>query len=213
MKSGIGVALGILSLLASPNSAAADEDLVVGSVLVADRDLRDPNLSETVIVVVSYNEDGALGLVLNRRTDLPISRVFHEWPAAAGQSDPVFEGGPVEEDSTLALVRMAAAPPHAHEVIPGIYISSDERLMQTQMTSKSGPDRFRIFQGYAGWGPGQLEREIELGAWHVLKSRPAAVFDPDPDTLWTRLIHEMEVRIAQGVFISPGSLTGATMAG
>ena len=187
--------LPILLLLTAALPAAPD-DLAIGSLLVADRGLRDPNFAATVIVVVSYNQFGALGLVLNRQTGIPISRAFREWHDAAGQSDPVFEGGPVEENSTLALVRTAAAPPHGRRVLPGVYVTSDETVLQSQMAAKSGPGQFRIYKGYAGWGPGQLEREIEAGAWHVLKPRPAAIFDADPDSLWTRLIHEMEVRLA-----------------
>ena len=186
----------ILLVLTAALSAAAADDPAVGSLLVADRDLHDPNFAATVIVVVSYNEFGALGLVLNRQTGIPISRAFREWQDAAGRSDTVFEGGPVEENSTLALVRTTAAPPHGRRVLPGVYVTSDETVLRSQMAAKSGPGQFRVYKGYAGWGPGQLEREIEAGAWHVLKPRPAAIFDPNPDSLWTRLIHEMEVRLA-----------------
>ena len=183
-------------LMLAVASAFAQNQPTVGSLLVASRDLRDPNFAGTVVLVVTYNEDGALGLILNRRSDQRIARVFREWKEAAGHNDPVFEGGPVEEDSILALVRLASPPRSGKRVATGVYVTSDDQTLLGQLNAKSGPERFRVFLGYAGWGPRQLEREIDLGGWHVLRPRPALIFDASPETLWQRLVHEMEVQVA-----------------
>src|SRR6202453_5500016 len=93
-------------LFASVPAFCQTDDLAVGRLLVASRDLGDPNFAKTVILLVHYSEDqGSVGLVINKRTDVPISRVFRDLKEASGRSDPVYIGGPVELNSVLALLK------------------------------------------------------------------------------------------------------------
>ena len=183
--------IGILPVRAS----AQTDDLAIGKFLVASRELGDPNFAETVVLLVHYDEeDGAVGLIVNRRTDVPLSRVFPE--QAKGRTDPVYMGGPVQPASALALLKSADKPKDANRVIAGVYLISGKALLEKTLVAKADPDAFHVYLGYAGWGRGQLEHEVGLGAWHILPADAATVFHSDPDSVWPRLIRQTELRIA-----------------
>jgi putative AlgH/UPF0301 family transcriptional regulator len=82
-------------------------------------------------------------------------------------------------------------------VFKNVYLISDKDLLEKTLAAKAQPDMFHVFLGYAGWGPGQLEHEIELNAWHIVPADAASVFDADPDSVWLRLIRRTELRIAR----------------
>jgi len=169
----------------------------VGRLLVASRDLGDANFAKTVILLVHYDEDqGAVGLVLNKRTDVPISRVFHDLKEASGRNDPVYIGGPVELNSVLALLKSASKPDGAEHVFGDVYLIGKKDLLAQTMASHAEASVFHTYIGYAGWQGGQLEHEVDLGAWHVMPADAATVFHADPDSVWPRLIHQTETQIA-----------------
>ena len=180
---------------AQPSTPAA------GRFLIADRELGDPNFSETVILLISYSaDDGAMGLVVNRRTDVSIARVLRELKEAKGRSDPVYVGGPVEPGGVLALFKTASKPEDAKRVFADVYlISSRDLLQKTLATTSADANLFHVYLGYSGWGPGQLEHEMGLGAWHVLPADVEMVFHSEPETVWPRLIRRTELRIALGL--------------
>ena len=194
----IGAICGGLLLLAPVPAFGESDDLAVGRLLIASRDLGDPNFVKTVILLVHYDEDkGAVGLVINRRTDVPISRVFHDLKEASGRGDPVYIGGPVELNSVMALLKSTAKPNDASRVFNDVYlISSKDQLTQT-LGSRAEAAVFHTYIGYAGWGPAQLEHEVQLGAWHIMPAEAGLVFHSDPDSVWDRLIRRTETQIAQ----------------
>ena len=203
------VALLLYAAGALPNTVAASGDrsqgrpgatapgqvkaLASGKLLVASRELRDPNFAETVVLVIDYDKDGAAGLIVNVPTDVSLSRVFDDVSLGANATLKAFAGGPVARDHALALVRSRPGLTGVRTIVPGIdLVSSRERLEQT-LLSAADSDRFRIYLGRAGWGPGQLERETERGAWHVFEAQADLVFDSHPDTVWRRLIRRVEL--------------------
>src|SRR5580692_4084486 len=122
--------LGPLLLLACVQGFCQTDDLAVGRLLVASRDLGDPNFAKTVILLVHYNEgQGAVGLVVNKRTDVPISRVFHDLKEASNRRDPVYIGGPVELNSVLALLKSASKPEGADKVFGDVFLISNKDLL------------------------------------------------------------------------------------
>jgi putative transcriptional regulator len=182
---------------------ARGEDLAAGRLLVASRDLLDPNFVQSVVLLVRYDseDDSALGLILNRRTQIPLARVFPELKEAKGQADPIYRGGPVERTAALALLRAPAKPEGAEHVFANVSMISSRALLDKTIAQRMDPSMFRVYLGYAGWTVRQLQGEVKLGAWHILPASAAAVFDTDPETLWSRLIQKTEERIA-----SAGSL-------
>jgi putative transcriptional regulator len=173
------------------------EDLAAGKFLIAHRELGDPNFAETVVLLLHYgDEEGAMGLIVNRQTRLPISRALKPLKEAVGHSDPVYLGGPVDRTSIQALQRSPTKLAEGDHVFADVYTISSERLLQNALHAGTGATAFRVYLGYAGWGPGQLEREVEAGGWWVFPADAKSAFDAHPETLWTRLIEKTELQIA-----------------
>lgn len=183
--------------LAAPAQSTHGRDLGVGKLLVASKELKDPNFAQTVVLLVRYDEEGVVGLIINRQSSVPLSRVFGDLKEAKGHADPVYAGGPVERKSALALLRSREKPEEADRVFADVNLVSSEALLEQTMGSGAEASRFRVYLGYAGWSVDQLENEIELGAWHIFPADAGAVFDANPDALWSKLIRKTEERIAR----------------
>jgi len=189
--------LGALLLFACAPGFCQTDNLAVGKLLVASRDLGDPNFAKTVILLVHFKESqGAVGLVVNKRTDVPISRVLHDLKEAGSRNDPVYIGGPVELNSVLALLKSTSKLEGAEKVFGDVYLISNKDLLTRTLASNAEATVFHTYIGYAGWGAGQLEHEVELGAWHIMPPDVATVFHSDPDSVWPRLIRKTETQIA-----------------
>jgi putative transcriptional regulator len=204
--------LGAFLLMSGSPAFSQSEDLAVGKLLVASRDLGDPNFSKTVILLVHYDEGkGAVGLVINKRTDVPLSKVFGDLKEASKRNDPVYIGGPVELNSVLALLKTSSKPEGANRVFGDVYLISNKDLLTETLASRVEATVFHAYVGYAGWGPNQLEHEVDLGAWHIMPADAGTVFHADPDSLWERLIRRTETQIARAYFTgttSHGSESG-----
>jgi len=178
---------------------AQTDALAPGMFLVASRDLGDPNFAHAVVLLIHYDdENGAMGLIVNRRSDVPLSRVFAELKEAKGRNDTIYIGGPVETGSVLALLKSASKPNDAERVFGDVYVISSKTLLEKTLADGIEAGQFHAFLGYAGWARDQLEHEVELGAWHVVPADSGDVFHADPDSVWPRLIRRTEVRIAKG---------------
>lgn len=180
-----------------PIQYGSRQELAVGKLLIAKPELADPNFAESVVLIVHYDNDkGAIGLILNRQTKVPLSKVLPQVKGA--KEDPVYEGGPVETATAQALLRSREKPEEATRVLGDIYASGSKDVIEKSVTAGASPSEFRLYAGYAGWAPGQLEREIEVGGWSVLRATTEIVFDEKPDSLWRRLQRDTETRIACG---------------
>jgi len=173
------------------------KSLGAGKVLVASRNLGDPNFAKTVILLVRYDAQGVLGLVLNHRTDVPLSRVLDSLKAAKGRSDPVYLGGPLETAAAFALYQSPAKPEGAEHVFGGVYLINSKPLFEQTISAQPKPDVFHVYLGYAGWTQDQLRQEVELGAWFIFPAEAGTVFNADPDSLWPEMIRKTEMQYAE----------------
>jgi putative transcriptional regulator len=178
--------------------------LAKGKVLVASRSLNDPNFVETVVLIVDFSSDGVVGLILNRQTDVPISRVFTGPEGLRAGRSLLFLGGPVEVKGILGLARGATGWQNRH-VVKDVYLVNSRDSLEALVGSGTPSDRCRVYAGYSGWGAEQLQREVISGAWSVLDGNGRIVFDPEPRTLWDRLI-----RLAGGLQAGSTRGTGAS---
>lgn len=154
-------------------------DLRPGSLLVASPGVIDPNFADSVVLVLEHNEEGALGVVLNRPTMVPVSTVLEGWERLVGEPGLLFQGGPVGLDGALALALLADP---ADEPVGWRRCFGDLGMLDLDSPVElvdGGLAALRIYAGYAGWGAGQLEAEIEGGGWYVVGSEPADLFRPD----------------------------------
>lgn len=187
--------------------AGAPAEVRAGSFLVARRDLPDPNFARSVVLLLRHDERASMGLVINRRAHLEVAELFPDQKNTPRGADPVFWGGPVGATGVLALLR-AREEAEAEQVLAGVYLVSTKSLLKKKLAEVGQADRLRLYLGYCGWGPGQLLRELEMGAWHVMQGEEKLVFDPEPETLWQRLIARTElilVRASQAPTFQTGS--------
>jgi putative transcriptional regulator len=170
-----------------------EEDLS-GRLLVATPLLGDPNFRRTVILIVEDEPDeGTLGVVLNRPTELPVGQVLEPWTELVTGPSVVFQGGPVAPNSALAL---AIVPDDDEEPVGWRALDGSTLMSRLGLVDLDAPPQLlaggivslRVFAGYAGWGPGQLQAEIEEGAWYVLSGEPADAFAAEPELLWTAVL-------------------------
>lgn len=166
-----------------------DDGTIAGRLLVATPQLADPNFRRSVVLVVEHEaDDGTLGVVLNRPTEVPVDRVLPPWSELVTGPSVVFQGGPVALDSALALAHVRGTDePLGWRGLSGspavarlglVDLDAPPELLAPEVT------RLRVFAGYAGWGAGQLRSEIEEGAWYVVPARSGDVFMDAPDRLW-----------------------------
>jgi len=193
------VLLSEFAVQAAAAQSMQPSDLGAGKMLVASRDLPDPNFAKTVVLLVQYDDEGVVGLILNRRSKVPISRVFDDVDGAKDRSDPIYAGGPVGRTDVLALLRSRVKLGDAKRVFGDICLVSSKELLQKTLASPPETNTVHVYLGYSGWTMEQLENEVDLGAWYIFPGDAQAVFDPNPDSLWSRLIVETELRIASVV--------------
>ena len=171
--------------------------LGAGKVLVASRNLGDPHFVKTVILLVQYDAQSVLGLILNRRTDVPISRALEDVKAAKDRSDPVYVGGPVDTAGVFALFQSPAKIKGAEPVFDGVYLVTSKSLFEQTISARPDPGVFHVYLGYAGWTQDQLQKEVELGAWFIFPADASTVFNAAPDSLWQEMIGKTELQLAR----------------
>lgn len=192
------ISLGLVLAVPCRAQDEDDDEPAAGKLLVADDQLLDEPFARTVILLVHHDDDGTVGLVINRPTKTTLSELF---PIAAkttkNHADPVYEGGPVEGTGVLGLVRSRVKLEEGGLVFADVYVTSAKELLEKVAGEGKDPAHFRTYLGYCGWAPGQLDAEIEEGAWHVVEGRATLVFDSDPETLWRRLFEKSGMRVAR----------------
>lgn len=150
-----------------------------GRLLVATPDLRDPNFARTVVLMLEHSDEGALGVVLNRPTDVPVRDVLPEWGLVCAPPACLFVGGPVQPDAAIALGR-------GPDGFGPVDLDGDADAYSD----------IRVFLGYAGWAAGQLEMELAAGGWLVLDRAADDVATSDPSELWRTVLRRQPGRVA-----------------
>jgi len=167
---------------------------LAGRLLVASPTLVDPNFRRTVVLLLEHGEGGALGLVVNRPLAAPAEEFLPQWAPFLDPPRQVFFGGPVQREMALGLAwRPAVAPDERwHPVLGGLGMID----VGEEPDRVPGVDRLRIFSGYSGWAPGQLELELTTGSWFVLDAWAADAFSATPDILWREVLRRQGGRLA-----------------
>lgn len=171
---------------------------LTGRLLVAMPALEDPNFERAVVLVLDHDEEGALGVVLNRASDVALEDALADWSMLAGPPGVVFGGGPVEPTAVVALGHELSDVP----VLEGRAVHGGEdglgpvRLVDVSAAPPVGElAEVRVFAGYAGWAPGQLEDEIGQGAWTSVPALAQDVFTRQPERLWAQVLARQPGRL------------------
>jgi putative transcriptional regulator len=171
------------------------EASTAGKLLISSPSMSDANFDRTVVFMIEHNDEGALGVVINRPAPIDVVDAVPQWAPFVAEPRVVFIGGPVAQGSVLALAR-AESPDNTDEFTPvlgpvGVLDATvDPGQLNTPITE------VRLFSGYSGWGPGQLEQELEVGAWFVIEADPADPLSTQPEGLWAEALKRQEGRDA-----------------
>lgn len=169
-------------------ASAHDQDLLSGGALLLAREaLTDPNFSNAIVLLCQYGEDGAYGLVLNRPSHMPLGEIFEHPPEGFGGPETprrVYIGGPVQPTELQIL---QVLPPGEEPVAQSLEVAENVHLggawAELGEILSRDPRRLRLFLGYSGWGKGQLEEEIEAGAWDVVRTDVHKLLEA-PESAW-----------------------------
>ena len=155
-----------------------------GSLLISSGGLYDLNFRHTVILVGEHNAEGALGVVLNRALDVTVQEKLPPLSDLVPPGEPLFEGGPVQPTSAMVLAEFAQPE------LADILAFGSVGFLLRDVTPDIEPSilRARVFMGYSGWGPGQLEGEMAVGSWIIEPAGEDDVFTDAPDLLWSRVL-------------------------
>jgi putative transcriptional regulator len=172
-------------LLVVSGPVLADEPKPTSAILiVASEELRDPNFKDSVVLVMNNIGVAPAGVIVNKPTRLTVSSLFPDMERLAALHDKLYFGGPVEIASVSFLFRADAPPEHATPVLDGVYFSTNAELLRKLLARDKPMEGLRIFVGYSGWGPGQLQNEIARGDWKLAPANPDAIFDAKPEHPW-----------------------------
>lgn len=172
--------------------------------LIAMPQMTDPNFEHTVVLMIEHGPDGSMGLVINRRTELSFAELAESQQLSVAkhrEADTIFSGGPVEPYRGFVL-HDAAGVGERVELAPGLFLSITSDSLEPLLTHASATLRFCL--GYAGWGPGQIEKELTEGAWLFTEADKDRVLTVDPKDVWADTIRGMGLE--PGMLVTTGGI-------
>ena len=168
-----------------------------GQFLVAAPQMRDPNFYHSVILLLEHSDDSAMGLVVNRPSSISVDAAMMKLKHTQVSADPIFAGGPVETSALFILHNCSELGQNDEEVIPGVFVTGSNESFESLISKDAECVQdcsFRIYCGYAGWGGGQLEGEIDRGDWLTLPADGAVIFNADPYNIWETSVQQCRER-------------------
>ena len=171
---------------AAPFAAAQSGKNPNGVFLVATPELLDPNFRRSVVLVTQAADGGTVGFIVNRPGRRSLAQILPENEVLKRFTEPLYLGGPVEAAGLFAVFRAKENPKGALRVLGDVSFAIDPAVVE--MVLHAPPETVRLFNGYAGWAPGQLASELERGGWYVLNADADAVFRKNTDSLWEELV-------------------------
>ena len=178
----------LLATLFAPATtvSAHKDDAANGVLLVASPAMQDPNFRHTVVLVTQTPDGGSIGFIINRPGTRSLAEILPHNELMKRFTEPLFQGGPVEAAGLFAMLRAKGSVPGALQVLDDVSFAMDPAVVEQLLHDP--PGRVRFFNGYAGWGPGQLAFELSRGGWYVLSADADTVFRENTDTLWKDLL-------------------------
>lgn len=158
-----------------------------GKLLIATPAIGDGNFEQSVIFILHHDADGALGVIINEPSELAADELLPRWAQLTIEPAVIFDGGPVQRNGFIGVGRSIGEVAEGALRVPDsdlltVDLDSDPVLARTQI------DRLRLFRGYSGWGPRQLDTELAAGAWFTVEAQPEDVWSPDPSTLYEQVL-------------------------
>jgi putative transcriptional regulator len=165
-------------------ASAEDAKPLTTVLLVARAELPDSNFKDSIVLVMNNIAPAPAGIIINKPTRIPVSHLFPDLERLGQINDKVYFGGPVEIGSVLFLFRTDTPPENATQILDGVYVSTNRELLAKLLSRDKPMEGLRIFTGYAGWAPGQLEAEIARGDWTLAPAEKDTIFDRKSEHPW-----------------------------
>jgi len=163
-----------------------------GTFLISSPRLMDANFMHTVVLLCDHGEQGSYGLVVNRPGKLTIADLHTDNVLLEGRTDRLWVGGPVQLETVQLLHRLGPGIPGSLHIVDDVHLGGDATVIHKLLAKRQeGRELLRFVLGYAGWGEGQLQAELDEGAWVVCPASEELVFDTRPDTLWRRALRQL----------------------
>lgn len=177
----------LLALLGTAPTLAQAPDK--GMLLVATPEMRDPRFSETVVLLLHYGPEGALGVAINRPTWVDPLAAFPDMEFLESYRGSIYIGGPVARANVLVLVSDPEIDaPETEPVFDGVYVSADPEFLRGVVATANTDQSLRLYAGHASWEAGQLDREIAAGHWQIVPADTDLVFAREPLELWRQVL-------------------------
>jgi putative transcriptional regulator len=157
----------------------------------------DPNFAKTVVLLLDYGVDGAMGVVINRPSGADLSSLSPEIEGLESSTDSIYVGGPVPAESLFVLFLADQAPEDSEPVFGRVHVTRSAAVL-SDLVDSDEPTDFRVIANYSGWGPGQLDNELARGAWHVVEADEDSVFSDRPAEVWDLALPPEPTRQAHG---------------
>jgi len=141
----------------------------------------------SVVLLLAHGEEGTLGVIVNRATEIPLSKVLSELDVDETGDPALNFGGPVALDGLVFVFKSDDPPEDVRSVMGDVYYSGDRKLLETLLKKKEGRDRLKLYLGHSGWSPGQLQGEIVRGSWILVPADAFTVFQKSPEAIWPEL--------------------------
>jgi putative transcriptional regulator len=172
---------------------AIETELAAPAFLIAVPQLGDPNFNRGVVLMLEHSDEGSMGLVINRPTELDMGEfcASQNLTFAGDPSTVIHQGGPVQTDRAFILHISDHEGPETEQVVDGLKLSYS--LESLRMLTDEPPTALQIYLGYAGWAPGQLAEEVTSGAWLVATPSKALIFSPDSGAIWELALRELGI--------------------
>jgi putative transcriptional regulator len=158
-----------------------------GNLLVAASHLRDPSFYRSVVLMVDHNDDSAMGLIINRPDSIAIDEAIDQAKKSKVGMGPVYAGGPVDTSSLFILHSCIELGRSDEEIASDIFVTGSHESFNSLINKNTDCQHdcsFRVYRGYAGWGPEQLEGELDRGDWRIMPAAADIVFKDDPYEIW-----------------------------
>ena len=171
-----------------------DEKPEKGKILISEPFLQDFNFKRSIVLLCEHNEEGTVGFILNKPTQLKLSQLIEDFPDF---NAPVYFGGPVQINTLQFIHRAGDIIEGTTEISEGLYWGGSFEVLKILIeTNQVSPSDFRFFIGYSGWNPGQLEEEMKISSWIVTSVSLENLFSDEPDKLWGDILKKMGKKFA-----------------
>jgi len=182
-----GILLFTLLVSGSVTPSVGDERQVRGFFLVASEEIKDPRFREAVILVTPHHRGEVVGVVVNKPTETAVSKLFPQSELKDEHSRQLYFGGPVSGQSLLFLIRSKKQPKASLRIFNDVFLSADRKVLEQVLHHPRPFAGLRVFSGYAGWKPGQLEAEVKKGNWLLREADTEILFNTEPGLIWRKL--------------------------